>query len=213
MKTKVIFGLAAGALILTGCENTKEEVMAEPINIIVHNVSSLACSSLAIDKIKEKAGVSKLLYHEDNNNVTCDDYNAKTGLCVEKFDLIARGSKGYGNRACIFGTDEVPKSKGQDIETDNVNDVTAKEYLLIVKHTSKFSCNAYTIEDIAKKYDYNTELKFYIDKDGTANCNSYGRTNSKADKCQEADLKNKVKKEVLIGNWTCVIGTNKAPTN
>ena len=211
MKTKIMLGLVASALILTGCESTKEEVVAQPINIVAHNLSSMACSFLAIDTIKEKAGVTKLLYHEDANTVTCDDYNGKTGLCVEKFDLIAKGSEGYGDRACIFGTDEVPEAKDQSSKTTE-GVVAAKTYLLIVKNTNKYSCNAYTIGDIAKKYDYDTDLKFYIDETGKAECNSYGRANTKADKCKEADLKSKVSKDVLIGDWTCVIGTDKKPT-
>lgn len=210
-KGLILGSLLGAAFLLTGCESSKEEIVAQPINIVAHNLSSTACSFIAIDTIRKKAGVTKLLYHEDDNSVSCDDYNGKTGICIEKENLIAKGSTGYGDRACIFATDEIPDAQSAEDKNKQAADpadVTAKEYLLIVSHTNKYSCNAYSITGLADKYNYSHNLKFYIDESGAATCGSYGKDQ---DHCEERDLKEKVEKDVLVGKWSCVIGTDQAP--
>ncbi len=212
-KSLMVSSLIGVALMVTGCESSKKDIVAMPLNIIAHNLSSTACSFLAIGTIKEKAGFTNLLYHEDANTVTCDDYNGKSGLCIEENDLIAKGSTGYGDRACVFASDEAPQvKKKDDKETKDVNNVTSKNYLLVVKNTSTFSCNSYSISEVSKKYDYKGDLIFYIDKDNTATCASYGRTATSGDKCEEGDINDKVTNKTLIGEWTCVIGTDQAPS-
>ena len=101
--------LSAAALLFTGCESTKEEVVAKQYNLIVHNVSSMACSFLVMDTIEKEYEIEGVLYHEDANGVTCADYNHTDGdTCkvVDAREELGEDHSGIGNRSCILGSDK-----------------------------------------------------------------------------------------------------------
>ena len=109
-KTSFVILLGA-AVLLTGCEATKEEVMAKRYNLIVHNVSSIACSFVVMDTIEETYEIEDVLYHQDVNGVTCADYNhteGETCKVVDARDELGEDHSGIGNHSCVLGSDKKP---------------------------------------------------------------------------------------------------------
>ncbi len=110
MKQSIVLVLAAAAL-LTGCESSKQVVAAKHYNLIVHNVSSMACSFVTMDTIQEKYDIKDVVYHEDANGVTCADYNHTdddTCKVVDAKEELGENSDGIGDRSCILGSDTKP---------------------------------------------------------------------------------------------------------
>ena len=109
MKTKMLLTLSAVALLTTGCESTKAEVQAKGYIAIVHNIASMACTSFAIDEVKKEFGYEgTILYHEEANSVTCEDYGRTEGPTCKVKTYEDKASSGYGDRACVLGTDTEP---------------------------------------------------------------------------------------------------------
>ncbi len=108
MNKKTILALAGAALLLAGCEVSKEEVVKRSYNLIVHNTSSMACSTIVIDSVASDHGYSDVNFHQDNDkNVQCEDYNKTQGEDCEIVDLKS-GDQGYGTYSCVLGTDKKP---------------------------------------------------------------------------------------------------------
>ena len=109
MKMEIVLALATTAVLTTGCESTKAEVEAKDFIAIVHNIASMACTSFAIDEVKKDFGYTgTILYHEEANNVTCEDYGRVEGDTCKVKTYTDKSSSGYGDRACVLGTDDAP---------------------------------------------------------------------------------------------------------
>jgi hypothetical protein len=94
--------------ILPGCESSKSEVAAREYNLIVHHVSSTACSSMVIGYVADEYGYSDVNFHQDSDsNVSCEDYGKTRGKDCETAELSS-GDQGYGGYSCVLGTDKKP---------------------------------------------------------------------------------------------------------
>jgi hypothetical protein len=85
--------------------------MAKTYNLIVHNVSSTACSFLVIGEIQDKYGYDDVLYHEDAAGVTCEDYDKTEGEFCKIKDAkeeLGEDHEGVGSSSCVLGTDKKP---------------------------------------------------------------------------------------------------------
>ncbi len=195
MKKRVLLALGAAALILTGCEVSKEEVMQKKYVLIAQHVSSMGCSFLTMGYIVDEYGLVGSNYHEDSNvNATCEDYGkVKDDTCG--ITVLKPGSSGYGSSACAIGADAL--NGGQD-----ENATKQKHYLFIVKNVRSDGCGKIVIEPIAKENGYN-DVKFYEDKN--ADCNDF---NAASYECKEKVL---VEGDKGYGDSTCVVGTDTPP--
>jgi hypothetical protein len=113
MKRKIVTALAVltALSVLTGCESTKKEVMAKRYNLVIHNVSSTACSFLVIGEIQKEYGYDDVLYHEDVAGVTCEDYDKTKGEFCKIKDAkeeLGEDHAGVGSSSCVLGTDKKP---------------------------------------------------------------------------------------------------------
>ena len=196
MKKRMLLALTAVALIVTGCEVSKEEVMKKKYVLIAQHVSSTACSFLGIGYVVDEYGLIGANYHEDSNvNATCADYGkVQDDTCGVK--VLQAGSSGYGSSSCAIGADAL--NGGQD-----ENGTKAKKYIFVVKNVRSDACGKIVIEPIAKDNGY-TDIKFYEDKD--ADCNNFAPASYE---CKEKVLANDDKG---YGDSTCVVGTDIAPT-
>jgi len=192
MKTKIMLGLMASALILTGCEVSKEEVMKKKYVLIAQNVSSLGCSFITMGYIVDKFGLVGSNYHEDSNaDATCEDYGkVKNDTCG--VTELKSGDSGFGASACAIGADSL--SGGQD-----ENATKTKKRILIVKNIDPDACGKFVIEPIAEDEGYN-DVKFYEDKN--AKCSDF----TSATECKTKVLQDDDKG---YGNSSCIVGTDK----
>ena len=196
MKKRVLLALGAVALILTGCEVSKEEVMKKKYVLIAQHVSSMGCSFLTMGYIVKEYGLIGTNYHEDSDvNADCDDYGKiKDDTCG--VTVLSSGSSGYGSSACAIGADAL--NGGQD-----KNGTKEKKYIFVVKNVRSDACGKIVIEPIAEDNGY-TDVKFYEDKN--ADCNDFAATSYE---CEEKVLTGNDKG---YGDSTCVVGTDTAPT-
>ena len=194
MQKKIFLGMLGLALVLTGCEVSKEEVMKKKYVLIAQNVESMACSFVTMDTITEKFGLKGTNYHEDSNrNADCAAYGkVKDETCG--ITQLTTGDNGFGSSACAIGADSL--NGGQD-----KNATQTKHYVLLVQNVDPDLCGKIVIEPIATDEGYN-DVTFY--EDAHAECNDF----SSDTQCKIKSLTNDDKGH---GNSTCVVGTDTQP--
>ena len=106
MKKSILFGLAVSlALVLTGCESSKEEILKKDHIAIIHNVDSLYCNSIVIDQVKKKYNYTgEILYRSMDDNTSCSDEGFNATDCREKTNTEESVS---GNSACVLAGDGI----------------------------------------------------------------------------------------------------------
>ena len=198
MKTKIMLGLVASALILTGCEVSKEDVMKKKYVLIAQNVSSTACSFLTMGYIIDEFGLIGSNYHEDSNaNTDCAAYGKEKGKTCD-IKVLKPGNSGYGSSACAIGADSL--AGGQD-----ENATKEKKNILIVTDIAPDACGKIAIKAVADDQGYTGDLAFYGDASNHTSCSDFPGTTCKV-AAVDAD-----KYPAAHGSTTCIVGTDTPP--
>ena len=197
---KIVLTILAGlVLVLTGCESPKEDIKKKKFVVIAQNVSSLACSSWAMDTIENTYGLENVVYHEEENPATeCSDYNRMEYYNCYTTKLDSNDT-GYGSSACALGADSL--AGGQNPEATK-----KKKYFLLVHHYDADYCGKFVIDKIAEDNGYKN-ISFYADAD--ASCGNFPNEIQCRDKYAGT---NKVELRVMAGSSVCVVGTDTPPT-
>jgi hypothetical protein len=181
-------------LIVTGCESSKKDVVAKDYVLIVHNISSMACSFVGMSIFKEKYGLEnrEVLYHEDaDNTINCDDYgHVKDKTCWE--ETITDGSD-----ACAIGIDEAdePDTSGKD-------DVKKETFVAIIPHVSTLACTKGGIDKVLEDYGHGDSDYTFTQETSSVTCADFPGTTCKTFKGLEEDEAGYSK------DFSCVIGTS-----
>ena len=198
MQKKIFLGMLGLALILTGCEVGKKEVMKKKYVLIAQNVESMACSFLTMDYIIDEFGLVGSNYHEDSNaGATCEDYGKEKGKTCD-IKTLKPGNKGYGGSACAIGADGL--NGGQD-----ENATKAKKNILIVTDIIPDACGKIAIKTIADEQGYTGDLSFYGDTTNHTTCSDFPGT-----PCKDAVV-DAEKYPAAHGSTTCIVGTDTPP--
>jgi hypothetical protein len=201
MTTKTLFGLGMAALMLTGCESTKEEVVAQDYVLIVHNVSSAGCSFVGIGEFKSQYGLEKhsVLYHEDvDNTIDCDDYEHEANKSCWEESLTGSGT-GTGNHACAIGIDEVTEP-----DTTYEDAVKQQKYVAIIPHVSSLACTKGGIDEVLKDHGYTGRDYVFTQERSDITCSRFPDTTCQVlDGPQEGEAG-------YSDRLACVIGTDDA---
>ena len=198
MHKTILTGLTGLALMITGCESPKEDVEAKKFVVIAQNVSSLACSELAMGTIAKTYGLVNVNYHEESNpNTTCSEYG-KTEYYNCYTSQLDSGDEGYGGSACAIGADSL--AGGQDPEATK-----KKKYFLLVHDYDEDYCGKFVIDKIAEDNGYK-DITFYADSG--ASCRDF----PDATGCHEKYIQtHTVEARVMTKSSVCVAGTNTPP--
>jgi len=201
MKKNLAFSLL-GLLLITGCESPKKDVVAKDYVLIIHNVSSMGCSTFGMDTFKKEFGLEKrvVLYHEDPDNAAdCNDYEHELKKTCWAKELTGSGD-GSGDNVCAIGIDEVAEP-----DTSNEAEVKKQKYVAIIPHVSSLACTKGGIDKVLEDHDYKgTEYEFTQETADTK-CDRFPGTT-----CEEM---NGLEEEEAgySKNLSCVIGTQDKP--
>ncbi len=200
---KRYFAIAAiSALLLTGCESPKEDVVARDFVLVVHNVSYWGCSSFGMNVFKKKYGFTNriVLYHEDNDNTAdCDDYEHELKRTCWEESLSGSGT-GVGDHVCAIGIDEVDEP-----DTTNEEKVKEQKYVAIIPHVSSLACTKGGIDKVLEDHDYTGTQYTYTQEKADVQCDSFPGTECKV-------LSGLEKEEAGYSeNLSCVVGTEDKP--
>ncbi len=196
MKTKMLLTLSAVALILTGCEVSKEEVMKKNYVLIAQNVESMACSFLTIGYIVDEFGLKGANYHEDSDShATCSDYgkvkNENCGVTELK-----NGDKGFGGSACAIGADSLNGDQDE-------NATKKQKYIYIVRKVNPDLCGKHVIGKIAEDNGYSGNIAVYTPQNNV-DCGDF--PDATCDNSKVLDDNNKA-----YGDSICVVGAEHGP--
>ena len=196
MNKKLIVLMLAVAFGVTGCEVSKEDVMAKKYVLIAHNVSSIACSAFSIGYITEEYGLSGVNYHEDSDSqVSCLSYHKIDHYNCGTTDLKPEDT-GYGSSSCAIGADAF--NGGQD-----KNETVRRPYILVVDNVKSDMCGKIFIEPIADDKGYEN-ISFYEDAD--ASCNDTFQPPK-----YTCETKYLTPMDKGFGTSTCIVGSKEEP--
>ena len=186
--------MIATAFITTGCEVSHDEVAAKKYVLIAQNVSSLACSVIAMGYIVEEYGLIGTNYHEDpKKTADCSDYD-KIQYRTCGVTQLKDGDDGYGQSACAIGADSL--AGGQD-----KNATIKKNHILIVERIDPNVCGKIVMDKIAEDNDMSGDIQFY--QDNNASCDQFDDKKSCSTTYSDAIT------NLQPGNATCVVGADK----
>jgi hypothetical protein len=191
------------AAVLAGCESPKEDVIAKDYVLIVHNVSSMGCTSFGMDAFKSEFGITReVLYHEDiDNTVDCNDYEHEPEKTCWAETLTGNGT-GIGDHVCAIGIDEADEP-----DTSNEEVVKKQTYVAIIPNVSSLACTKGGIDKVLKDHGYSGTSYEFTQEEANINCDNFSGTTCQVLNGPDEDEAGYSK------DFSCVIGTNDKPLN